>query len=532
MVSVKKFILVFLIAAGQLFAALPASTVWEVRTGGSDTNGGGFVTGASGTDWSQQNGTQYSVTDGVTLGTTTITSATASFGTDVVGNIMYVQGGTGSITAGWYWITARASATSITVDRSAGLTTGTGVTLHIGGALLSPGIASSQMAVSGMIAYLLNTGSSVFSITSATSNIAGGTMSQNLSNIDNIFVGYATHRNIFNTDTPPTIQANVASAVLTKGARSTFFNLIFDGNSQASTILTSGAYFYRVTVQNFAAASTASTVNSFFIGCLATGNSATVFLGGLVAYSEAYGNTATPISAGTIIRTFSYLNTGAGTDGAANVASTVAFVDGLTSVANGRHGYNAAAGGMHLIENSTLQSNAGFGVVSGGTTLISNNNGFYNNASGPVSLTAPTGYSFNPITLTGTAFPGSTQTPATTTTGSTSGASTALTVGSSTGIAVGQLITGTNIAAETYVAAVSGTAVTLSIASTGTVSGNVNTYPAVLSLNALASQGAALRAAAIPALFPRGLTPDYADVGAVQSQATAGTTQYSYGYAQ
>lgn len=131
------------------FCALSASTVWEVRNGGDDTNGGGWVTGASGTDWSQQTSPQYSVTDGVTAGTTTITSATANFGTDVVGNIMYVQGGTGSVTAGWYQITARGSASSITVDRSTGLTAGTGVTLKIGGCFATPGRASSLMAVAG-----------------------------------------------------------------------------------------------------------------------------------------------------------------------------------------------------------------------------------------------------------------------------------------------------------------------------------------------------------------------------------------------
>lgn len=117
--------------------ALSTNTVWEVRTTGSNTNGGGFVTGASGTDWSQQDAAQYSVTDGVTNGTTTITSATANFGTDVVGNIIYVQGGTGSVTAGWYQIVSRTNSTTIVVDRSTGLTTGTGVTLKIGGAFAS-----------------------------------------------------------------------------------------------------------------------------------------------------------------------------------------------------------------------------------------------------------------------------------------------------------------------------------------------------------------------------------------------------------
>lgn len=126
---------------------LPAATVWEVRlTNGLDTNGGGYVAGSTGVDYSTQNTPQYSVTDAVTAGTTTITSATANFGTDVVGNIGYVTGGTGAIVANWYQVVTRVNATTITVDRSTGLTTGTGATLHIGGALLTLGALSGPMS--------------------------------------------------------------------------------------------------------------------------------------------------------------------------------------------------------------------------------------------------------------------------------------------------------------------------------------------------------------------------------------------------
>ena len=75
--------------------ALSASTQIEIRSGGSDTNGGGYVSG--GTDWSLFDSPQYSVTTGTTFGTTTINSSTANFGTDVVGNLISVSGGTGSI---------------------------------------------------------------------------------------------------------------------------------------------------------------------------------------------------------------------------------------------------------------------------------------------------------------------------------------------------------------------------------------------------------------------------------------------------
>jgi hypothetical protein len=130
--------------------ALAAATVWEVRpTNGSDTNGGGFVTGASGTDFSQQNAkntgtTDKSVTDGVGVGTTTFTSATANFTTAIVGNVIYINGG-------WYQVTARASSLSITLDRSPG--TGTGWTVNIGGALQTVATAIANATVAGMIAY-------------------------------------------------------------------------------------------------------------------------------------------------------------------------------------------------------------------------------------------------------------------------------------------------------------------------------------------------------------------------------------------
>jgi hypothetical protein len=168
--------------------ALAAATVLEVRTGGANTNGGGFVTGASGTDWSQQDAAQYAVTDGVTAGTTAITSATAAFGTDVVGNLVYVAGGTGSVTPGWYQITARPSTTEITVDRNTGLTAGTGVTLNIGGALASPGLAVSLMTVSGMRLWWK---AGTYNVTTATPG-AGGPIST--PSADMIIQGYDATR--------------------------------------------------------------------------------------------------------------------------------------------------------------------------------------------------------------------------------------------------------------------------------------------------------------------------------------------------
>src|SRR5689334_4033214 len=104
--------------------ALSANTVWEIQTGGNDANGGGFVTGASGTDYSQTatkrtaTGSDDSTTDAVANGTTTLTSATANFTTEIVGNIICLSGGSGSLTKGWYQVASRTNATTIVLDRS------------------------------------------------------------------------------------------------------------------------------------------------------------------------------------------------------------------------------------------------------------------------------------------------------------------------------------------------------------------------------------------------------------------------------
>jgi hypothetical protein len=136
--------------------ALSANTVWEVRTAGNDTNGGGFVTGAAGTDFSQQDAknsgaSNKSTTDAVAAGSTTITSATANFGTGITGNIVYFQGGTGAIAAVWRQATF-VTATSITIDAS--IANSSGMTMNIGGALLTPGQANTNASVAGMNTYV------------------------------------------------------------------------------------------------------------------------------------------------------------------------------------------------------------------------------------------------------------------------------------------------------------------------------------------------------------------------------------------
>lgn len=113
--------------------AISNTTVWEIRQTGSALNGGGFRPGSGGTDYSQQAAAQLSLTDVVTNGTTTLTSATGGFTAAMVGNVAMLYD-TLLTSYERFDIISRTSANAIVVDRIPSLTT-TGWQLKVGGAL-------------------------------------------------------------------------------------------------------------------------------------------------------------------------------------------------------------------------------------------------------------------------------------------------------------------------------------------------------------------------------------------------------------
>lgn len=440
--------------------AISALTVFEVRLTGSDTNGGGFVTGASGTDWSQQDTAQYSVTDGVTAGTTTITSATANFGTDVVGNIMYVQGGTGSVVAGWYQIISRTNATTVVVDRSTGLTAGTAVTLIIGGALLSPGQAAlAAQGVGGTTIYI-KYNASPYVITSASTNIAQGCV---LGATNQIWAGYDSVRALYQfPSNRPTLQLNsgVSTATIITGTNNASYiqSMILDGNNQTSARcgLNTGEWFNvkatGATISAAAALAQNSTTGKA-IYCEVTGNSSTYGMNCQTnLFCSIHNNTfisgGAGMQAGAAFGCLSYSNTGTSNDGYGAVVGTNCIAYGNT-----RHGFNPANSGLEFV-NCISENNGGYGW-SGGTnyeTLI--NCADYNNTSGRK----------NPAT--------------------------------------GRFIGDIN-------------------SITGTGSFFVNAAGGDFKLNNTAGAGAALRATGFPITTVEGLS-DYGDIGAIQHQDTGG----------
>ena len=151
----QRFIILTLLVVQPLRAVISVNSVWEVRPAtGSDNNGGGFVTGASGTDWSQQAAAQYSLT-GLTTTGASATIVTTSAAADMVGNLIQITGGT-NFTTGFYQIVSQSTGVSITVDRNATTGVGAAGTGAIGGALATVSKAVNNVAANNVV-YLKGT---------------------------------------------------------------------------------------------------------------------------------------------------------------------------------------------------------------------------------------------------------------------------------------------------------------------------------------------------------------------------------------
>lgn len=139
----KRLVIASLVvfAAVPAYAAISAHTVWEVRTTGSDLNGGGFdlSVASPGTDYSQQDspqvtfdGATITASNGGTSSTITISGYTV-LATDA-GNTINISGGT-NFTVGVYTIVLTSvSANTWTLDRACTSGAGASMTGRMGGA--------------------------------------------------------------------------------------------------------------------------------------------------------------------------------------------------------------------------------------------------------------------------------------------------------------------------------------------------------------------------------------------------------------
>lgn len=358
-------LIIAVLFALRLSAALPAATVWEVRpTVGSNTNGGGFVTGSSGTDWSQQNGTQYALTNGITNGTTLI--ATISATADMVGNIAYIAGGTGSITAGWYQVVSEVLGVSITVDRATGLTAGTGVTINIGGALSTIAQANTN-AVAYNVIWVKATGTytvtSPLTVTLVNNSAPGNPYS---------FIGYSSTRGDNGQVTWTTSTNSINLVEFTESFGVLFQNIIF-----TSTAGTPGDGLHAKT--------SANSQSTYVINCLFSGfNSA---INGNFNVDWAFQGLYVFNSRVTASKSYGIINSG-------NTHLWGDMIDnnGATSGVDGAQwGGGSSAAQWWVIENSIFYANnhSGFSSTNGaatGVTIIRNND-FSTNGTAGLTLT-------------------------------------------------------------------------------------------------------------------------------------------------
>lgn len=101
--------------------ALTAAQQWWVRVAGNVLNGAGYdatISGA-GTNYADQDSPQLSLTDFATsgAGSSTLTSATGGFTSQMIGNVIRIASGT-NFTAGYYAVTSYTNTNTVGLDRS------------------------------------------------------------------------------------------------------------------------------------------------------------------------------------------------------------------------------------------------------------------------------------------------------------------------------------------------------------------------------------------------------------------------------
>lgn len=402
----------------------PSTTVWEVRpTVGSDSNGGAFVPGASGTDWSQQNSPQYALTGIASSGSgNTVLSALAA--ADMVGNIAQCTGGT-NFNTGFFEVVSVSVGVSITFGTNAGgssICSGVGASgvINIGGALATIKILfrilySATQAVNGNTIYIKATGSLAVTATQQNYDCNYFTV-----------IGYTSTRG---DNGRATITTATNSVILyeigNSGFSSLWYNIAFTntagtsahcidsgGTNSFSQLLFQNCSFNGFTVAVYA--ESAQSLHTVFISCEITNCST----GGIFIYYPVYmeiddcfihgngiGVAVNPNGNSTygaqviFNRTVIYNNTtygviahpSASSDG--GVGSLLSFWNSAV-VSNGSDGINNvgnnSVGQRLLLFNSIVVSNGAYGVNCGtagssggsGPIQVGASNAYYGNTSG------------------------------------------------------------------------------------------------------------------------------------------------------
>lgn len=383
--------------------AISSATVWECRSSGaSDNNGGGFVAGAAGTDFSQQNSAQVvinnsTITTSITANVVTFTAGYTPTAADV-GNLVQMLTGT-NVTPGWYQITSQTS-TTWTVTGAVNLPTSgttTNATGNMGGALATLTKLSGAMVV-GNKAFCTGAFTTTATITFAQSqNTPSGAAPPTR------IIGYGSVRGD-SGHASLTLSTNTGMVGLNASGHGCWFEQwdVDCANLGTSIGIAVGGNNYCAVkmcmVKNFTSAGirVTGTFNSVQ-DCEVTGgtSAATAAISGSAAVlptvfrCHVHDNACTGVAVGNDAPVFENIivnNSGATSDGLQTAFACV--VEFNTIHGNGRHGINQTTVQMNPlnIRNNLITNSGGFGIV-GATSPIPamvdfDGNAFFNNTSG------------------------------------------------------------------------------------------------------------------------------------------------------
>lgn len=344
--------------------AINATTVWEVRTAGTDTNGGGYdAAQVGGIDMSQQDakntvGNNISTTDVVGNNTTTLTSATATFTADIIGNIIYLVGGTAPLAATRRRVVSRTNATTIVVDAT--VSTGTGITMNVGGACATPGGAAVNFA-SGNTVWVK---SGTYIQTSVTSNVAAGRWNQT-----GYMIGYGSTRG--DNGGPPLLQADGVITnfiMINLGGLGYIKNIKCDGNSRTGSQAFAGTTNSKVgdCIAINCKGIAFNNAGGIFINCIADACDTTIpFTGSGTYYGCVAKNCAiSGFRDGRFINCIADSCSGATSDGFLfNTGAQIAI--NCVAYNCGRHGFNCSNGVQITLTNCIAEDNGASGTGTG-----------------------------------------------------------------------------------------------------------------------------------------------------------------------
>lgn len=401
-----RLIIGLVLGCGLVYGQLPSTIDWDVRTTGSDTNGGGFNTVAAGTDRSQQNAAQVTI-DNVTITATcnaaviTFTAGYTATAADVgnVVNIITSSGGTPA-TAGRYSISSQ-TATTWTLDRTTGAVTTTITSAKMGGSFATIAAALAAYSVGDQDIWV-KLGSYTITVTLTTPAVVNTAFRNRL-------YGY----NVSHNDNPtganrPTITTNGAIVGITNTADGwDIANFIIDGNGGTrgtNGVLSQGnvVTFYNLEIKNFANGGfVANAASRRIIKSLEVhNNNVTGGTAGIELFSSSVnwvincwvhdnpkigiGEDQQNVISGNLITN----NTGATSDGVF-MSTGSSMVDDNTIYGNGGNGINSPSGFVGAatsIRNNILAKNGGFGINLSTNTrpdvAVFHPNAYWSNTSG------------------------------------------------------------------------------------------------------------------------------------------------------